>query len=137
MWGTLIDYWHYTGDTSYVNTTTESLLFQTGPHNNYMPPNWTASLGNDDQAFWALSAMLAAEVRFPDPPAESAQWLALAQAVFNTQAYPDRRDDTCGGGLRWQIPPTNNGYNYKNSGSPLTPFPRPCSPLVCNVPDTA
>lgn len=116
MWGTLIDYWHYTGDTTYVNTTTEAMLFQTGPNNNYMPPNWTASLGNDDQAFWALSAMLAAEVRFPDPPKDDArQWLALAQAVFNTQAHPDRHDDTCNGGLRWQIPPSNNGYNYKNT----------------------
>ncbi|KAJ9144059.1 Mannan endo-1,6-alpha-mannosidase [Pleurostoma richardsiae] len=116
MWGTLVDYYHYTGDPTYVNTTKESLLFQTGPENNYMPPNWTASLGNDDQAFWALSAMLAAETRFPDPPEDDArQWLALAQAVFNTQAHPDRHDDTCNGGLRWQIPMSNNGYNYKNS----------------------
>lgn len=116
MWGTLIDYWHYTGDESYVNTTKEALLFQTGPNNNYMDPNWTASLGNDDQAFWGMSAMLAAENVFPDPPAdEEKQWLSLAQAVFNTQAHPDRHDETCGGGLRWQIPPHNNGYNYKNS----------------------
>lgn len=118
MWGTLIDYWHYTGDESYVNSTKEALLFQTGPENNYMDHNWTASLGNDDQAFWGLSAMLAAETVFPDPPADDPkQWLALAQAVFNTQAAPDRHDDTCGGGLRWQIPTYNNGYNYKNSMS--------------------
>ncbi|CAN8097748.1 unnamed protein product [Discula destructiva] len=116
MWGTLIDYWHYTGDTSYVNTTMDSLLFQTGPDKNYMDANWTASLGNDDQAFWALSTMIAAETRFPDPPAEQGkQWLALTQAVFNTQAAPDRHDDTCNGGLRWQIPTYNNGYNYKNT----------------------
>jgi mannan endo-1,6-alpha-mannosidase len=118
MWGTLVDYWHYTGDAAYVNKTSDSLLFQTGPYNNYMPPNWTASLGNDDQAFWALSAMLAAETRFPDPPKDDKrQWLALVQAVFNTQAHPDRHDKTCNGGLRWQIPPSNNGYNYKNSKS--------------------
>lgn len=116
LWGTMIDYWHYTGDESYVNTTKEALLFQTGPDNNYMDKNWTASLGNDDQAFWALSTMLAAETRFSDPePTNPKQWLALTQAVFNTQAAPDRHDDTCGGGLRWQIPPYNNGYNYKNS----------------------
>jgi mannan endo-1,6-alpha-mannosidase len=30
-------------------------------------------------------------------------------------ANPDRHDDTCGGGLRWQIPVVNNGYDYKNS----------------------
>lgn len=122
MWGNLIEYWHYTGDESYVNTTSEALLFQTGPDNNYMDANWTASLGNDDQAFWALSTMIAAEVRFPDPPEEEGkQWLALTQAVFNTQAAPDRHDDTCGGGLRWQIPTYNNGYNYKNSRLGLPP----------------
>lgn len=118
LWGTLIDYWHYTGDMSYVQTTKDSLLFQTGPDNNYMHPNWTASLGNDDQAFWGMSSMLAAELVFPDPPADDTrQWLALTQAVFNTQAHPDRHDETCNGGLRWQIPPANNGYNYKNSAS--------------------
>lgn len=118
MWGTLIDYWHYTGDASYVDTIKQALLFQVGPDHNYMDPNWTASLGNDDQAFWGLSTMLAAETRFPDPPADDTrQWLALTQAVFNTQAHPDRHDDTCKGGLRWQIPPSNNGYNYKNSAS--------------------
>lgn len=62
-----------------------------------------------------MSAMTAAELNFPNPPSDQPQWLALAQAVFNTQADPSRHDDTCNGGLRWQIPLSNNGYNYKNS----------------------
>jgi mannan endo-1,6-alpha-mannosidase len=62
-----------------------------------------------------MSAMTAAELNFPNPPAGEPQWLELAQAVFNTQASPDRYDGTCGGGLRWQIPPTNLGYDYKNT----------------------
>lgn len=62
-----------------------------------------------------MSAMQAAELNFPDPPSDKPQWLALAQAVFNTQADPSRHDDTCNGGLRWQIPLSNNGYDYKNS----------------------
>ncbi|CAK7211363.1 hypothetical protein SCUCBS95973_001087 [Sporothrix curviconia] len=115
MWGTLIDYWHLTGDDTYNNITMEAMLFQTGPNADYMPPNVTASLGNDDQGFWGMSAMLAAEVNFPNPPEDKPQWLALAQAVFNTQAEPSRHDATCNGGLRWQIPVLNNGYNYKNS----------------------
>ncbi|KAK0727029.1 glycoside hydrolase [Lasiosphaeria miniovina] len=115
MWGTLIDYWHFTGDDSYNKLITDAMLWQVGPFENYMPPNVTASLGNDDQGFWGMSAMLAAENGFPDPPEDKPQWLALAQAVFNTQAAPDRHDDTCNGGLRWQIPWVNNGYNYKNS----------------------
>jgi mannan endo-1,6-alpha-mannosidase len=115
MWGTLIDYWKLTGDTSYNDVITQAMLWQVGPDKDYMPPNVTASLGNDDQGFWGMSAMLAAENGFPNPPADQPQWLALAQAVFNTQANPDRHDDTCNGGLRWQIPWSNNGYNYKNS----------------------
>ena len=92
---------------TYNNLTESSLLFQAGPpDNSFLPPNWTASLGNDDQGFWGMSAMLAAEVNFQDPPEQDPQWLALAQAVFNTQA--GRWDPlVCNGGLRWQIYPTN------------------------------
>lgn len=70
--------------------------------------------GNDDQAFWALAAMSAAEVNFPNPPPNQPQWLALAQAVFNTQVAR-WSSETCGGGLKWQIFAFNNGYNYKNA----------------------
>ncbi|CAC9889812.1 unnamed protein product [Aureobasidium pullulans] len=114
MFGSLIDYWYYTGDTSYNAVTTEAMLFQVGDKNNYMPSNQSKSLGNDDQAFWGMAAMSAAELKFPNPPADKPQWLALAQAVFNSQAL--RWDDsTCGGGLRWQIFTFNNGYDYKNT----------------------
>ena len=115
MWGTLIDYWYLTGDTTYNDLTMQAIQWQTGPDDAFQPPNVTLSLGNDDQGFWGMTAMLAAEEKFPDPPADKPQWLALAQGVFNTQASPERHDDTCGGGLRWQIPPTNPGYSYKNS----------------------
>lgn len=117
----MIDYWHYTGDTSYNDLVSQAMLWQVGPNQDYMPPNVTASLGNDDQGFWGMSAMLAAEVNFPDPPSGQPQWLSLAQAVFNTQADPGRHDDTCGGGLRWQIPFSNNGYDYKNSEKSIGP----------------
>lgn len=61
-----------------------------------------------------MAVLSAAEYNFPNPPPGQPQWLALAQAVFNTQAA---RWDTanCNGGLRWQIFQWNNGYNYKNS----------------------
>jgi len=115
MFGTLIDYWFYTGDDAYNEITTKALLFQAEPPlNSYMPANWTASLGNDDQGFWGMSAMLAAETNFPNPPKDQPQWLALAQAVFNTQAARWEIED-CNGGLRWQIPRSNGGYNYKNT----------------------
>lgn len=115
MWGTLIDYWFYTGDDTYNKEAIRSIVFQAeAPQNAFMPRNWTASLGNDDQAFWGMAAMSAAEVNFPNPAPEEPQYLALAQAVFNTQAAR-WSDQQCGGGLRWQVPHTNGGYNYKNT----------------------
>lgn len=114
MFGALIDYWYFTGDDQYNNITMQAMLHQAGPDASYMPLNQTKTEGNDDQAFWGMAAMSAAENKFPNPPSGSPQWLALAQAVFNTQAA--RWDPTtCGGGLRWQIFAFNNGYNYKNT----------------------
>lgn len=115
MMGTYVDYWYYTGDESYNHVVTEGMLHQVGEGRDYMPRNHTASLGNDDQGFWGMTAMLAAENKFPDPPADKPQWLALAQAVWTTQADPERHDETCGGGMRWQVPRTNTGYDYKNT----------------------
>jgi len=114
MFGAMIDYWYYTGDTTYNDITSQALLFQTGSNADYMPPNQTKTEGNDDQGFWGMAAMSAAETNFRNPPSNQPQWLALAQAVWNTQVA--RWDPTtCGGGLRWQIFTFNNGYNYKNS----------------------
>lgn len=79
-----------------------------------MPLNQSKTLGNDDQAFWGMAAMTAAETNFPAPPAGSPDWLALAQGVYNTQV-PRWETTTCGGGFRWQIFPFNAGYTYKNS----------------------
>jgi len=114
MFGTLIDYWYLTGDTTYNEVITQAMLHQVGDNWDFMPTNQTRTEGNDDQGFWAMAAMSAAENRFPDPPKDKPQWLALVQAVFNQ--YVQRWDTaTCNGGLRWQIFTFNNGYNYKNS----------------------
>lgn len=114
MFGTLVDYWFLTKDETYLDVTTQALLHQVGDDKDFMPRNQTRTEGNDDQGFWAMAAMSAAENKFPDPPAGEAQWLALAQAVFNE--YAMRWDtSTCNGGLRWQIFTFNNGFNYKNS----------------------
>lgn len=130
--GALIDYWYYTGDDKWNDVITQGLLFQVGPNQDYMPPNQTMTEGNDDQVsirsptvplsgppdvdqgFWGMAVLSAAEYNFPNPPASQSQWIALAQAVFNTQAA---RWDTanCNGGLRWQIFQWNNGFDYKNS----------------------
>ena len=125
MFGTLIDYWKLTGDDSYNEVITQAMLHQAGPDEDYQPLNVTASLGNDDQGFWGMSVMLAAENNFPNPPDDKPQWLALAQAVFHTQADPTRHDKECNGGMRWQIPRTNSGFDYKNSEDPASGFQDP------------
>ncbi|KAI9892018.1 MAG: hydrolase 76 protein [Vezdaea aestivalis] len=115
MFMTLIEYWAYTGDTTYNDIVIRGIIAQIGEDTGsaFMPKNQTKTEGNDDQAFWAFATLSAAELKFPDPPAKSPSWLALAQAVFNTQVA--RWDQTCGGGLRWQIFTFNAGYNLKNT----------------------
>ncbi|KUJ19063.1 mannan endo-1,6-alpha-mannosidase [Mollisia scopiformis] len=113
MFGALIDYWYYTGDSTYNDVVQQGLLYQVGSGDDYLPANQTNGMGNDDQGFWGLSAMTAAELNFTNPPSDQPQWLSLAIAVHNTQLA--RFDTVCGGGLRWQAYPFLNGYNYKNS----------------------
>ncbi|KAJ0161908.1 Mannan endo-1,6-alpha-mannosidase DCW1 [Colletotrichum tanaceti] len=114
MFGTLVDYWWLTGDDSYNAITTQALLHQAGDDDDYMPQNQTLTEGNDDQGFWAMAAMSAAEHKYPNPPEGRPQWLALVQAVFNE--YVSRWDtEHCGGGVRWQIFTWNAGFDYKNS----------------------
>ncbi|KAF8250550.1 mannan endo-1,6-alpha-mannosidase [Wilcoxina mikolae CBS 423.85] len=114
VFGSLIDYWFYTGDAGYNNVTTEAMLWQVGEDQDYNPSNQSRSMGNDDQCFWALSAMSAAEKKFPDPPEDQPQWLALVEAVFNSQTSR-WETGTCGGGLHWQVFRFNTGYSYKNT----------------------
>lgn len=114
MFGSLINYWQYTGDDSYNEVVTQGLQFQRGPEENFNPPNQSKNMGVDDQAFWAFAALDAAEAGLPDVGGDSPSWLALAQAVFNFQS---NLWDTkvCGGGLRWQVYSFNAGYNLKNT----------------------
>jgi mannan endo-1,6-alpha-mannosidase len=46
LFDTLIDYWHYTGDSSYNDLVTQGILFQ--DENGFMPANQTNSLVSDD-----------------------------------------------------------------------------------------
>ena len=41
MFGQMIEYWYYTGDSTYNAVVTQGLLAQVGPDNDYMPPNQT------------------------------------------------------------------------------------------------
>ncbi|QDS74953.1 hypothetical protein FKW77_004680 [Venturia effusa] len=115
MWAGLIDYYAYTKDTSYVESTIQALMAQRGPKNDFIVPAHRGDEGNDDQAFWGLGLISAIENNFPGPGDGKPQWLEMLRALFDNQVT---RWDTasCGGGLKWQIYPENiYGYNYKNS----------------------
>lgn len=120
VWGAMIDYWHYTGDSTYNSLVTDGIIHQIGEDQDFEPKRHRASLGNDDQGFWGMTAMLAAENKFPDAPGAGSTvpgWLALAQAVWVRQTLPERQDSECGGGLRWQVPGAGwgPGQTYKNT----------------------
>lgn len=53
-WGGMVEYWHYTGDQSYVNVTYDAVTSQLGPNYDFVVPSEAFDEGNDDQAFWVL-----------------------------------------------------------------------------------
>ncbi|KAJ5610694.1 hypothetical protein N7510_007413 [Penicillium lagena] len=113
-----INYWYFTNDTTYNDVTKVGLDFQ-GEPGDYMPPNWTQWIGNDDQFFWGCAAMTAAELNFPEYGQWS--WLSLAQGVFNDQTAKPNPSNTgwdptsCGGGVHWQKFEEQGGFYVKNS----------------------
>ncbi|KAJ5779129.1 CAZyme family GH76 [Penicillium paradoxum] len=113
MFMTLIQYWYLTGDDQFNDAIQEGMYWQKGSDNDYFPSNYSQYLGNDDQVFWGLAAMTAGELNFPQRDGEPS-WVSLAAGVFNGQV--PRWDMTaCGGGLRWQIWPYQDGYSMKNA----------------------
>ncbi|CAI5758837.1 unnamed protein product [Candida verbasci] len=114
--GSLLDYTFFFENDTLVPLIKEALEYQAGDDLNYIPLNQSTTEGNDDQGFWGLTVMGAAERNFSNPSDPKKSWLGLAQAVFNTMSSR-WDDDQCGGGLRWQIFQWNTGYDYKNSVS--------------------
>ncbi|KIW06565.1 uncharacterized protein PV09_02994 [Verruconis gallopava] len=109
LFGGMIEYWHYTGDSTYNQAVAQALLSQLSPGNDFMMPS---AEGNDDQGWWALAAMGAAEYGLPNPGGPS--WISVAQNVFNE--FASRWDMTrCNGGMKWKIQPGADGYHYKST----------------------
>lgn len=116
MFDTLLNWWSRGPNNSLTEIIMEAMEFQVGPDENYMPPNQSSSLGNDDQSTWGLAALTAAEIGFPQPKTINSSWIELATAVWESH-NPRWDEGSCGGGMKWQIFTFNNGYNYKNSMS--------------------
>lgn len=113
VFSTLMQYWYFTGDTSNNPTVEQGMYWQKGADDNYMPANSTTTMGNDDQVYWGLAAMTAAELDFPASN-EEPSWTSLARNVFDTLAA--RWDtDSCDGGLRSQNFPFKMSYNFKSA----------------------
>ncbi|KAI1337495.1 glycoside hydrolase family 76 protein [Xylariaceae sp. FL0016] len=119
LWNHMLDYRARTGNTSWDETIRTGLQFQTGSNDDYLPANWSLTIGNDDQAGWALAALTAAQTDLESPPADGTQWVDLAKSVFDEQSSDGRRAQTgdCEGALRWQIFSSSNGYNYISSAA--------------------
>ncbi|CAN9224365.1 unnamed protein product [Alternaria alternata] len=109
----LLNYGPTTGDWQYEEMLKNTIVTQATATNDFMTIDAT---GNDDQAWWALAALTAAENKVPQ--LGGIAWVDLARNVFNEQRqrYEDGAN-TCGGGLRWKIDyeDGNNGWHYKNA----------------------
>ena len=44
MWGGMVEYWHYTGDTSYNDVVSQAILAQASPTNDFMMPEEAGQL---------------------------------------------------------------------------------------------
>lgn len=130
-WTTFLEYRRVTGDKQYDELAAKGLVAQSGYQYggldaSFLHPNNTPTIGNDDQCIWGLAALHAVEAGLPEHGNDTIPtWLGLAENVLKTQlsrwdyevANITAKEPKCGGGLRWQIPPSNVGYNYKNSMS--------------------
>jgi mannan endo-1,6-alpha-mannosidase len=117
-WGAMIEYSHYTGGTTYNNVTYQALTHQLSlsPTSDFNIPAEGFDTGNDDQAFWVIAAMSAAEYGFPEPPSPLPSWLQVVINAFESFVQRWALDSTtCGGGLRWQFQQSMAGWNYKNA----------------------
>ncbi|KAI4704615.1 hypothetical protein J4E81_001685 [Alternaria sp. BMP 2799] len=110
----LLTYGSTTGDLQYEDLLKTTILSQATPANDFMTVDAT---GNDDQAWWGLAAITAAELKLPQQGPVA--WVDLATNVFNQQKqrWIDG-NNTCGGGLRWKVDfgeDGQNGWHYKNA----------------------
>ncbi|KAF2440203.1 glycoside hydrolase family 76 protein [Karstenula rhodostoma CBS 690.94] len=106
----LFTYGFVTGDKQFEDLAKNTLYNQATGANDFMMPEAT---GNDDQAWWALSALTAVENGVA-VPAGSPTFLSMAQNVFNEQKA--RWDESsCSGGMRFKIRAGDAGYEYKSS----------------------
>lgn len=115
--GAMIDTWDICKNDTYVEMLQASIYHQAGPNFNYMISNQSDVEANDDQLFWGLTVMEAAERGFPAVNNDdNASYLEMAQAVYNT-VWERWNDQHCSGGLVWQILSNMSGADYKSTAA--------------------
>ncbi|CAK7215794.1 hypothetical protein SCUCBS95973_002598 [Sporothrix curviconia] len=112
----MLDYSRLTNDTTYDGIVAAAIANNTGPANDFLVPAQKLDEGNDDQAFWAFTALTAAEHNLTQAQG-APSWLDMSINTWNNMVA--RWNTTmCAGGFTWQIYANNfNGLNYKNSAS--------------------
>ena len=107
----LLTYSSASGDSQYNTLLANTLITEGTPANDFMTVHAT---GNDDQAWWALAALTAAETNLA--PTGPVPWATMAQNVFQQQTT--RWDkDKCNGGMKWKILEGDgtDGWHYKST----------------------
>ncbi|KAG0675841.1 hypothetical protein C6P40_001508 [Pichia californica] len=116
VFGGMIDTWKICNNYTYVSTIQNAINHQRGDYNDFNKvQNQSDVEANDDQVFWGFTVMEAAERNFPSYSnnSDDPNYAQLALNVYNSMA-PRWDNETCGGGLRWQILKNMSGWNYKS-----------------------
>lgn len=112
--GSLLNYQHICGNTSYESMIYKGMVSQVGSDWDFEPSD-RDDIGNDDVGTWALVAIQAAEQGFKNPSdvdSSLPSWLEIAENSF--RLLWSRWDTaTCNGGLRWQFTESKSSYGYK------------------------
>lgn len=104
----------------------DALLKKSGKNFNYMPEDQIMVEANDDLGIWGMTLLTAAERNLSVPSNGTLgydnipnNWIYMADNVYQQMLTrwnnKTLSQSECGGGLRWQIYPWNNGYSYKNT----------------------
>lgn len=136
FWPAILDYWHYTGDSTYNDDLSKSILAQRGSHDDFWSANVSDGYWNAQVGAWGDVAMGAAEFKMPDPPKDQPQWVHLADNVFNNFAGQWDTSDCLNGGVRMIDDPNERGYVWKD-GKLSSASSAPTGACSVNMPPVA
>lgn len=81
FWLAMLDYSHYSGDTSFDERILEDVSHRAGIYGDFIPPSRRSTTSHHDLALWGWLAMNAAERKFRDDEFPQEAWVYLANSV--------------------------------------------------------